>query len=62
MDNINEGLTYVFGENAAIDGEMNGQWAVDFFYYKDTPLFDDIFSKMRDALWGLVRKIILMFQ
>lgn len=62
MEKINEGITYVFGESAAIDGEPSADWVADFFYYKNTPLFDDIFSKMRDAFWSVVQKLIVLFQ
>lgn len=62
MDKINEGVTYIFGENAAFDGDINAQWAVDFFYNKDTPLFEDIFTKLRDSFWAVIKRLILLFQ
>ncbi|MBQ6864899.1 MAG: hypothetical protein IJO14_11745 [Clostridia bacterium] len=62
MDKINEGITYVFGENAAVDGNVNADWAVDFFYNKDTPMFDDLFAKMRDTFWSLIKKLIELFK
>ena len=61
MDTINNGLTYVFGENAALDGEANGEWILDTFYYKDTPLWDAIFKMLRDAFWNALRPIIELF-
>lgn len=60
MDKINEGVTYVFGENAAIDGEVNSEWVVDFFYFKDSPLWNDFFKALRDTFWNILRPLISM--
>lgn len=61
MDELNNGVTYVFGENAAVDGNVNADWAVDFFYYKNTPMWNDFFEKLRNLFWGILKPLIAMF-
>lgn len=56
MDKINEGITYVFGENTD-----SAEWIGDVFINKNTPLYNDIFAKMRDLFWGFIKKLIDLF-
>lgn len=53
---VNEGITYVFGEDAD-----NGQWIANVFINKNTPLLKDVFAKMRDMFWGFLKKLIELF-
>ncbi|MBR3954392.1 MAG: hypothetical protein IKJ63_02840 [Clostridia bacterium] len=60
MNELNNGVTYIFGENAAIDGELNGEWLLDFAYYKNTPIWNDFFAKLRNIFWEILRPLIEM--
>ncbi len=53
---VKEGITYVFGENTD-----NGQWIADVLINKNTPLYKDVFAKMRDIFWGFLKKLIELF-
>ena len=53
---VKEGITYVFGENTD-----SGQWIADVFINKNTPLYKDVFARMRDIFWGFLKKLIDLF-
>lgn len=56
MNDINEGITYVFGENTD-----SAQWIADVAINKNTPLYLDIFAKMRELFWNFIKKLIELF-
>ncbi len=60
MDELNNGITYVFGENADLNGRVYGDWVLDFVYYKDTPMWNDLFEKLRNTFWNILRPLIEM--
>ncbi len=53
---INEGITYVLGENTD-----NGQWIADVLINKNTPMYKDMFAKMRELFWSILKKLIELF-
>ena len=61
MEDINNGITYVFGENADLEADINADWIGDFFYYKNTPLWKDVFAFFRNAFWNVLTPIIALF-
>ena len=56
MNDIKEGVTYVFGENPD-----SPEWIADVVIYKNTPLFKDIFERIRNSFWSFIKKLIELF-
>ncbi|MBQ7957594.1 MAG: hypothetical protein IJ279_06100 [Clostridia bacterium] len=61
MDFLNDIITFLFGENVLADGALGLEEFFHAIYYKDAPIFTNIYDVIYEGFWKFLINLINLF-